>query len=251
MSEIEQSGVSAEEVAPVVERSVVQNLIGVFTSPRETFEAIRAKPSWLIPFLLVCVVGFGSVYLTRNVRVQEQIERIQNNPNIPSEQADKIIERMESGTSGRGLLLQAVFIPVGVAIAFLVVAGVLTFGGSVLLGGSASFKQVFSMYSWSSLIGVLSAIIKTPLIMATGSMSVATSLAVFMPADAYTTFLYNFLAKVDVFSIWQLIVVAIGMSVLYGFTMRRSVILVGSLWLIYVLISAGIGVLTQGMMQFG
>ena len=101
------------------------------------------------------------------------------------------------------------------------------------------------------MISVLSALVKVPLILATGTLSVGTSLAVFMPSDSYATFLYNFLAKFDVFSIWQVIVVAIGMSVIYRFTTRRSLILVGALWFVYVLISAGLGVLSKGMTQFG
>jgi hypothetical protein len=249
MTEMDQGGVVSAGESTAAERSVLSNLIGVFTSPRETFEALREKPSWLIPFLLICVVSFGSFYLTRDILVETQIERIRNNPAIPDEQQELIIERIE-GSVGSSVR-QLVIIPISIAVMLLIVSAVLTFGASVMLGGTAKFKQVFSLYTWSSLIGVLAAIIKTPLILATGSMAVATSLAVFMPPDSYTTFLYNFLAKFDVFSIWQVIVVSIGISVVYRFTMRRSLILVGSLWLVYVLISAGLGVLTQGLTQFG
>lgn len=242
---------SEHEAAGGEERSFVQKVVGIFSSPRETFESIKQHPTWLLPFLLLCVVSYGSLYLTRDVVLQTQIERIENNPNIPTDQADKIVERMRSSMTGSGRIWQFAMVPVGILVAFSVVSAVLLFGGNVLLGGSAKFKQIFVMYTWSSLISALSAIIKTPLILATGSISVGTSLAAFMPSDQYATFLYNFLGKFDVFSIWQVIVVAVGMSVIYQFAMRRSMILVGSLWFLYVLISAGLGALTQGMMSFG
>lgn len=251
MVENDQAVPEAEEPRLVHEPSLIEKVVGVFTSPRQTFEAIAERPSWLIPYILVCVIGFGSFYLTRDVVLNTQIERIQNNPNLSQEQIDTIVERMERSSTGTGIIWQVVSIPVVTLVVFAIVAGVLMFGGNVVLGGAARFKQLFSIYAWSSLISALSAIVKTPLILATGSISVGTSLAVFMPADSYTTFLYNFLAKFDVFSIWQLIVVTIGISVLYRFTMRRSLIMVGSFWFVYVLLSAGLGVLTQGMMQFG
>ena len=37
---------------PAPEMSAMQKVIGIFTAPRQTFEAIDQKPTWVLPFLI-------------------------------------------------------------------------------------------------------------------------------------------------------------------------------------------------------
>lgn len=75
----------------------------------------------------------------------------------------------------------------------------------------------------------------------TGSPSVTTSLALFTPFLNRASFGYRFLAGIDLFSIWQLLIFAIGVSITTGLRGSRAYSLVFSLWLIFTLILSALG----------
>ena len=223
----------------------MKNILGVFASPGETFGRLKEKPTWLIP--LVIVVGFGvlsSAALYRKVIVPTQIERIASNPDIPEEQMVKIKKTM-GGT--RGMVMALVGPAVAVPIVSCILAGLLLALSSIL-GGDATFKKTFSLICHCSLIGVLASIIKVPIMFAKGSMSVHTSLALIVPNMATTSKVFQLLSKVDVFTIWQVYLVGLGLSVMSGIATKKSVISIFLLWAVWVAISVFLlGRLRMGM----
>jgi hypothetical protein len=121
-----------------------------------------------------------------------------------------------------------------------VAAAVLFFIFNVLLGGDSSFRRVFSVYCYASLVAMLGMIVRFPLIMTKGDMNVQTSLALLLSPNAKDSFLYSVLSSFDVFSIWQVILVSMGLGVIYKYSTKKAFTAVVILWIIYILAKSGL-----------
>ena len=217
---------------------------GMFFRPREVFTSLRDKPNWLLPFILVCLVSLVVVYVTYDARMSDVRNNILSNPNITEEQRVVIEERLTQ----QNPLLSVVFTPVGVTIYIFFFTLILHLVFNVILGGSGSFKKILSTFTYSCLVGIPEFIIKTPLILAKGSIEkVQTSLALFLPVDLSDKFYYNFLAGFDIFNLWQVLLISLGVSVIYNFTFKKSFTTVFILWLIAILVGTVLKTVFGGM----
>jgi hypothetical protein len=208
-------------------------VLNIFFEPKRVFQSLKIKPTWLIPFIVVALLGMGFYYYSYPFIMKQQVERIQDNDKIPEKQKEQIIERMTE--KDHPPIWQLALAPVGSLIALVVVAAVLFFVFNVILGGDSSFRRVFSVYCYSSLIAIPSMIVKFPLIMIKENINVQTSLALILSANAKDTFLYNVLSSFDIFTIWQVILVSLGLGVMYKYTTQKSFTAVFILWIIWIL----------------
>ena len=233
------------EVDSTKEMGVSGKVVGIFTSPRETFESIDQKPTWFIPFLIVVIISIVLQYFTMDIRMKDGIAMMEARE-IPVEQ----IEARQSWMDGPMKYIGFAAVPVGVLIVWAIISGILLFGGNTVMGGESKFKKVFSVVAWSSLIGLVGEILKTFLILSKGTTrGVVTSLAILVPTPelGQSSFLHRLLSQFDLFSIWGMVLWIIGLSVVYRFTMKKSATLVISLWAIWVVISVAIGGIFSGM----
>ena len=135
-----------------------------------------------------------------------------------------------------------VFLPVFMAL----MAGLLIGFFNAIMGGDASFKQVFAIVVHSGVIGALQTLFVTPLNYAKESMTSSTSLAVFLPMVDDTGFFGMVLGSIDLFRIWSTLSLAIGLAVLYK---KRTAPVAWSLLAIYgiiVVIIAGVRAALSG-----
>jgi len=208
-------------------------ILNTFFEPKKVFESLKIKPTWLVPFLIVALLGIGFFYYTYPFIMAQQVERIQENEKIPEEQKEKIIEKMTE--KDHPPIWQLALAPAGSLVALVVVAAVLFFVFNVLLGGDSTYRRVFSVYCYSALIAIPSMIVKFPLIMIKENINVQTSLALLLSANAKDTFLYSVFSSFDIFTIWQVILVSMGMGVLYKYTTKKALTAVCILWVIWIL----------------
>ena len=59
------------------EMSAMQKIVGIFTAPRQTFEAIDQKPTWLLPFLIGVVIFMIFQVLTVDIQMSERMEMLE------------------------------------------------------------------------------------------------------------------------------------------------------------------------------
>jgi hypothetical protein len=83
------------------------------------------------------------------------------------------------------------------------------------MGGQATFKQLFAVYVHSTAISAVGQLFTGPLNYFRGSMSSATNLAVLLPMIDEHSFIGRLLGMIDLFLIWWLVLLAIGLGVLY------------------------------------
>lgn len=231
------------QTEPVAEMNVFNRIVNLFVTPSKTFEAIIVKPDWVTPMFLFFLMFLTTSILLKEIIQKEQAvatkESIMKNPQIPDSQKEQTAEQAVS--------MMKKFWAVGIGVGLIVVLGMfllaglfIHIGGSKILKGEGTYLQVLSIFGYSSLIDVLAGIIKVPLMMVNETMRVDTGLGILAAEGATRTPLYVLLSKFDIFTFWQLAVLIIGLSMLYKFTKGKTAALVIGLWLIWVLLSAGL-----------
>jgi hypothetical protein len=126
----------------------------------------------------------------------------------------------------------------------LAIAGLLFVSFTAGLGGEASFRQVFSVVVHSSAVFVLQQLFVNPLNYVRESLSSPTNLNAFLPMLEEGTFIARLFGLIDLFYIWWIVVLAIGLGVLYRRpTFRIAMALFGTYLAIAVVVAIVIGVL--------
>src|SRR5215468_9816937 len=101
-------------------------LIGVFFSPQETFQGIAARPSWLVPVLLMTVFGLlTAVVMNQKVDWRDVAsKRIEESPRAANLSAEQKEQQIEMGAK-ISRPLTYVFGTVGPILAVVIVAAVM------------------------------------------------------------------------------------------------------------------------------
>jgi hypothetical protein len=190
---------------------------GVVFSPGELFERVARAPRWFAMLAVVTAIYIVSVsaFMFTDVGQDAWMEQaLERTERFGGQVTDAQIERMEgmkpyAGYFAAGQML--FFIP----LVSLAIAGIGFTVFNVALGGSASFRQVFSIVVHAGALGGLLQFFVWPLNYLRESMSSPTSLSVFLPMLEESTFLFRFLRAVDLLIVWWVVVLAIGLAVLY------------------------------------
>jgi len=95
------------------------------------------------------------------------------------------------------------------------ISGVLFLVFNVVMGGNATFKQLFAVFVHAGVISSLQQLFTGPLNYFRGAVTSATNLAVLLPMVDPKSFVGRILSMTDLFLIWYLLVLAIGLAVLY------------------------------------
>ena len=139
--------------------STPETLTGIFFEPSRTYEALRARPRFLVAglILLVLAVLVTVILYTRVDMGQYMRERIQSSPNAAQLSEEQIEMQVKIGKNF-GMAAIPVSVPIIIAAgAALYLLGVMLFGGSI------TYRKALSVWVYSSLppsvIGALLAIL--------------------------------------------------------------------------------------------
>lgn len=214
-------------------------LAGMFTSPSTVFQEVKRRPTWLVPLLtltLAITAMWTLVMLspTGQAAFREQFqERAQN---LPPEVLEKQLAVMKFGIPIATFFVTPIFT--------LLLAGLVYLIFSIILGGEGTFRQTFSAQVHSGLVGLLGGLVGTALIFAKGNLKSSTALSAFLPFLEETSLLYKIWRSFDIFLIWQLALLSIGMGVIQGTGTRKSATVIFSVFVVAVVI---IAVIRQSM----
>ena len=130
--------------------STAETLTGIFFEPGSTFEALRARPRFLFAALIITIVVAAFSYLFIQRVGYEEIARAQleaRAANMDPEQRDRALE-MQSRPVFKALAYGApiIFVPIMLAL-----GGLLYLLGTMAMGGSVSYKQALSVWTYASL----------------------------------------------------------------------------------------------------
>jgi hypothetical protein len=192
-------------------------LVGVVFAPRDAYTAVAARPKWLgamaVAIVLMAAIqgGFFSTAVGKEAYVDQALSTLRTFGLAVNDQMVQNIEAQANVAGIRQAVSLVVFIPLVCAL----FAGLLLAVFTAILGGGATFRQVYAMMAHSMIIGAIQQAFSFPIMYARAEMTSPTKLAVFFPMLDEMGFANYLLSAIDLFYIWSLINVSIGVAVLY------------------------------------
>lgn len=231
------------EVQPTKPMGVIGRIVNLFVSPAETFRSLALKPDWVTPLILTLLVYVGSGLLIKDIIQKEQEKAVRR----AIAESTQIEESQKEQIADEQVTMMQKFWFVGVAIGGIVIAGLFFLGAlfvrlaaNRVLGSPASYLHVLAIFGYSRLIEIVAGLVKLPAMIRGKTLRVDTGLGYFVPHEEITSATYTFLSKFDLFTVWELIVLTIGVAILYRAPKGKSAMVVVGLWLLWALVQTGL-----------
>ena len=185
-------------------------------SPRKTLTIAVSNPRSLDLALLIivisaaCSAGFLMTRVGQLAALDQQVRQLES---FGAEISDDRYEALRRLVPYRPFI-SAALILVGWPVLWLLSAFVLRWLGN-RARRRASFAQVLAVVVHASAIFAVRSVVAAPVNYARESLGGSTSLSIVMPAFAESSFPARLLGAVDIFVVWWVVLLALGLSILY------------------------------------
>jgi hypothetical protein len=229
---------------------LVSRFLGILTAPRATFADVVARPRWfgMVAALTLCGIVAGTALMSTDAGRLAALDASRSQMksfgiNLPPE-AEAQMEKAIMETPLWRTALQTSIGQIGLGFLMpLVLAGVFFLVFNAMLGGEATFKQVFATVTHGNPVLLVGTLFTMPLMYFRGSFTGVTNLGVFLPMLDETSFLAKLLGQIDLIRIWWVLVLATGLAVLYR---RKTGPIATGLFIVYGLIAIIFAAVTAG-----
>lgn len=211
--------------------SLTERFWKVLAAPGEAFKSIADDPRILWPALIIIAI---SLLLTTLI-IPETKQFTEETLAAGGQTPDQIALAMKFVVPG-ALAGSVLALP----LFWLIQAGILALYNQFSVG-AATFKQLFAVAIFAGVPSIIKSMITTVLIKTMGlkaALQVSTSLALFLGTASQTSFLYRFLAQIDLFSIWGLVLLILGGSIAMQKKAQGLAVYGGIIWLVYAVVMA-------------
>lgn len=209
-------------------------LVGVIRRPRATFTTIVQTPSWVPVLAASTVVTFlcGIGFLRTDVGQQALVDQWERTATAFGQPVDDEayghMEEAAGNVTFEAIYSAGTALASGPALAF-ALSGVLFLflkrhHGAAASGSRPPFAQVLTVVSYAGVILALRQIVATPIDYMRESIASPTTLVQLFSMLDEASPLARFLGIIDLFVIWWIVVLAIGLSVLYQRSSRSLVL---------------------------
>lgn len=236
------SDISPAVAAPPQEKpsNSFSRMVGVLFSPSQTFEEIARKPDWVIPALVIVVVVFVAVFVTvPRVDFDATYREAFEAKGMSGQQMDQALKFAIA--IGKASLYFAPFWLLG----GLAVAALIYFLGVRLFGGAATYSQVFSVVIYGFMPRVIRALLQIPIALTKHNLrlqeldGIVRSSPAFLVSFKDHPVLYAFLGRFDVFTLWSLVLIVIGLAVASRLSKAKTTAIVIVVWALMTLFAVG------------
>jgi len=241
------AAVPPQEQAPLSEGA---RLINVFIAPSKTFTDLKRSAAWWAPFLITAIVSIAFVYVAdQKVGFRKIVE---NQLRAQPKQAEQL-ERMDPDQREKNMTGRTIgtkWISYGFFVLILgwhaLVAGVLLATLKFGFSSDVKFKTLFALVIYAGLPGLIKVLLAMLALLAgvasdgfTFQNPVATNPGYFLDPAA-NPMLYALLTSFDVFTIWTLVIGAIGLTCVTKIKSGTAYAIVFGWFAVLVLIGTGV-----------
>lgn len=217
-----------------------RRLLSVFVAPNELFTDLGERPRWLVPFIILILAAAVASVLPRlllptEVWLDAMRQNLPASVEMSEEQMAVVTTTMRSPVSVALNALGGILISGGGAI----LATLFFWALFSILGGKISFTRSFAVVSYSSLIKVLGMVLIVTLTLILQRLDIQTSFAL-LPVLKPNTYLYRLAAQIDFFTVWRLIIMGLGFSVVANVPKVKSYLSVIIPWILLSLAMAAL-----------
>ena len=220
---------------------------GVFLRPRRTLaEIIRQDTAvWLTPLLILTVFGVISVLITGPVRSQAALQNmVQPNPEMQQYLSPEQLEQMQSGLSVSSGPLFIYGFPLisslaSIWLGWLLMGGLLHLG-LTMTGSRSSNRVALNLTAWAGLPLAIRMIVQTAAVLIAGKEIAAPGLSGFVAVETgrSAAFFSALLSRVDLYFVWQVVLIFIGVVLMDGFRRKKSLAAAGVVILLVLVLFA-------------
>ena len=180
------------------------NLINIIIEPGKTFQHIKEKDDWWIPFAGVVIVTLLFLWVS--------------SPALTRIMTQKMVE-----------YIKYVMAPIATLIGFLFISLILWFLGNIS-GADWDYIKALDLYAYSSVVQIIRSLLTTVLLLVKGIPNIATARDMELATGLNLIFrpenpkLYALASGIEVFSIWQFALIAYGISEIAGVSKKKAAI---------------------------
>lgn len=253
----EQAGAAPTEPEPIQappatpDISAGAALAGVFMSPRETLPKVVEK-RWsfaLIPIVLVTILSFAGtwVFMSKVDRAQFTRDQLRQSK-FASQMSESQIEEIVDQSSQRPKWIQPVAVVVMIPLVTVILAAIFWL---VLLafGNEITFGRSFQATAWAFLPSLITGVIFLIILFVKDANAIdvqnpiATNLAAILGRDSMPKPLYVLLSSLDVFKIWTIALLGIGLGAAARCKIRTAVLSVTVLYAVWIALRMGLAII--------
>lgn len=224
-------------------------IIGVFFSPKATFEDIVRKPNWLLPMTLILVMSLAAIialnsHFSWHDYIAQQIEKSPRAAQLSAEAKEKQIEISAKYSPVFAYVFGLVLPVCGI----LVIALVLWGAFSVMTGVGTSYKTALAIVSHAvvpasviSTILFITVLFLKPVGMFDLDNPVATNVAALLSDDA-SKWLVALGKNIDLLEFWKLVLLSIGFAAVSPKKLQggKAFSIVFGVFVVYLVLRVGI-----------
>ena len=233
-------------------QSFPERLMGIFISPVETLADVARKPDFVAPLILGVL---GAIAVTETMLWKIGMERIirtsiEQSGRASSMSPEQMDQAVHQGARIGGILahLGGIVVP---PIALLILAGLGLLIVNLILGGQTKFKTVFSLICYANLVSLLGSLMAVAVILFgdpdhfNAQNPVPANVGFFLNPREVSKPLYSLASSADIFTIWLLILMAVGLAEGTGRKVKPlSILLVyAGFWVIWILVKVGLAMI--------
>jgi Yip1-like protein len=200
------------------ETGALARMTGVIVSPTRTFGEIARRPTWVVPFLTLCVLSIvvsGLLAQKTDWRsfFERQMSKNSRFDQMPQEQKDNILEKQVLYGPKFAFAVGVIFTPIFVLFITLVYWGAF----NLFNGAALTFMQAFGLVSHAFVPLIISSILAIIILVTKPHGEVdpehflASNVGAFLPDDAPKP-LVALGQSLELFWIWTMALVAFGFS---------------------------------------
>lgn len=254
---------AADGVKPM---SFSEKLVNIFAAPGELFENVRltgkTPSNWIIPVAIMIVVAIAMQQLIMSnpslldqtkamitKATNESFDKAVREGKMTPEQAEQQREQtanFTNPTSGFAIAMRIAGTVITLPLMLFLISLVYWLLGRTAMHASAPYMKVVEVAGLVLLITAVESIVTTVMAIGMDSLHAGPNFAVFVQNFDLTNKLHAALAKVNVFTIWSLIVTGIGLSKLFQRDLPKVLVLVFALWILWTAFSVFTGFLNFG-----
>ena len=249
-----ENNIQTSQTSDQVEKpGLISRLMMVFSEPSKLFGTLTSKTDWLIPLIIVGVLGGVIYHITRPI-FAEGMERIEAyRDQLPEAQYNQIVEdakKQFDEARENQFVWWTPLLMIGLPFVFwLIISSIGLMTGNFMFGGKAGFWIVMNVVAYAALVGFLGEVVRGIMMIAKDSMYVYTGLGLLSPVND-SSFMHYFFKQIDLFSIWRIIVTGIGLGVIYKMKSKKFVIVLMIVWLIFAALVAFANQFTGGTIVY-
>ncbi|CAN5574475.1 hypothetical protein BH10BAC5_BH10BAC5_13760 [soil metagenome] len=229
-------------------------MIGVITEPSVTFHEVartEGKNYWIIPILISIILGLISsfIFMSNNElkssvmdkqkdKMEKQMNEKVQKGEMSASDKDKAIEQSAKFMDPNGMFFKLIGYGGAVVGPFLLlfIPSIFYLIGLKIFKADFVFSNVLNVVGLSYIIYAVGTMIGMVLSVVMGHM-VTAGLALVLNEEMVGSKVFQLISKLDLFSIWEHVVIMIGLSKIGKIEIMKSGIVVFGIWIVWILLS--------------